>query len=70
MIDAIGVIGNGFVGGAIVQGFNTFKNVLVYDSNPMKSLHTLEEVWRMNKTVRENWDWADSPSAVSSMENN
>jgi len=40
----IGVIGNGFVGGAIVQGFNTFKNVLVYDSNPMKSLHTLEEV--------------------------
>jgi nucleotide sugar dehydrogenase len=37
----IGVIGNGFVGGAIVRGFSTYCDVRVYDNNPKKSMHSL-----------------------------
>ncbi len=38
----IGVIGNGFVGSAIANGFNTY-NVKVFDKNPNISQNTLEE---------------------------
>ena len=37
----IGVIGNGFVGGALVRGFNTYCNVSVYDVDPKKSANSL-----------------------------
>lgn len=44
----IGVIGNGFVGGAVRNGFSPNvgcdAEVFVYDKNPNKSTHTLQEV--------------------------
>ena len=43
----IGVVGNGFVGGAVKFGFSPQTGcdaeVRVYDKNPEKSTHTLEE---------------------------
>ena len=43
----IGVVGNGFVGGAVKFGFSPQvgcdAEVRVYDKNPSKSTHTLEE---------------------------
>tara|TARA_R110000824_G_scaffold197814_1_gene381455 strand:- start:74 stop:913 length:840 start_codon:yes stop_codon:yes gene_type:complete len=42
--NTIGVIGNGFVGGAIIQGFSTFKKILSYDKDPLKSVDSLEDV--------------------------
>ena len=43
----IGVVGNGFVGGAVKFGFSPQvgcdAEVRVYDKNPIKSTHTLEE---------------------------
>ena len=44
MRTTIGIVGNGFVGGAIVQGFSTFKDVVVYDKDPKRSVNTLEEI--------------------------
>ena len=40
----IGVIGNGFVGEAIVYAFSPLFNIHVYDLDPLKSVSTLEEV--------------------------
>ena len=40
----IGIIGNGFVGNALYEGFKNYANVKVYDSNPLKSLNSLEDV--------------------------
>jgi len=39
----IGVIGNGFVGSAIAEGFKHYSDVKIYDSNPIRSPHTLDE---------------------------
>ena len=39
----IGVIGNGFVGSAVANGFARY-DVKVFDKNPDSSLHSLEEV--------------------------
>ena len=43
----IGVVGNGFVGGAVRYGFSpnvgVDAEVRTYDKNPNKSTHTLEE---------------------------
>ena len=47
MIDTkttVGVIGNGFVGSSVVKGFNLFCQVKFHDANPIKSMHTMEEV--------------------------
>lgn len=41
--ETIGIVGNGFVGGAIVQGFSTFKDIFVYDNDPNKSVNSLDE---------------------------
>lgn len=41
---SIGIVGNGFVGGAIVEGFKHYTDVKVHDSNHQKSMCTLEEV--------------------------
>jgi len=41
---SIGVVGNGFVGSAIVKGFLQYNDVKVYDSNECKSSHSLDEV--------------------------
>mgnify|MGYP003115085572 FL=1 len=41
----IGVVGNGFVGGAVANGFGSYaRNVRVYDINVEKRTHTLEDV--------------------------
>ena len=39
----IGVIGNGFVGSAIVAGFSLHANVRVYDKDDRRSINTLED---------------------------
>ena len=39
----IGIIGNGFVGSAIAAGFGLHTEVRIYDKNPSKSMHTLDE---------------------------
>lgn len=40
----IGVFGNGFVGGAVINGFSREFNVVYYDVNPSKSKNSIEEV--------------------------
>jgi UDPglucose 6-dehydrogenase len=42
-MNSIGVIGNGFVGGAVAEGFKHYFDVKVFDSNPKKSSNTLNE---------------------------
>lgn len=41
---SIGVIGNGFVGGAIARGFSLTAEVKIYDKDPKRSAHSFEEV--------------------------
>lgn len=45
---SIGVIGNGFVGSAIVKGFLQYNDIKIYDSNEFKSSHSLEETIQQN----------------------
>ena len=40
---SIGVIGNGFVGNAVAQGFSEIVDVKIYDSDSSRSTHTLKE---------------------------
>ena len=40
----IGIIGNGFVGSAIVSGFSLHANVKIYDAKPELSTHSLYDV--------------------------
>ena len=40
----VGVIGNGFVGEAILFAFSSVSDMYVYDTNPLKSLNDLESV--------------------------
>ena len=41
----IGIIGNGFVGSAILHGFILHvEDILIYDKDPQRSTHGLEEV--------------------------
>ncbi len=40
----IGIIGNGFVGSAIAAGFALHTNVMIYDKDPSRSTHTLQNV--------------------------
>ena len=39
----IGIIGNGFVGEAQAFAFSPVSNIKVYDVDPLKSTHTLDE---------------------------
>lgn len=39
----IGIIGSGFVGGAIARGFALTADVKIYDKNPKRAIHTFEE---------------------------
>jgi len=43
-MDDIGIIGNGFVGGAVRNGFSTVYNTFTYDTNTEKSTHTIEDI--------------------------
>ena len=40
---SIGIIGNGFVGSAIANGFALHANVRIYDINPERSTHSFSE---------------------------
>lgn len=40
----VGIIGNGFVGASIVSGLALTHDLFIYDSDPLKSMNTLEEV--------------------------
>ena len=44
MKKTVGVIGNGFVGETIAFAFSPTSEVKVYDVNPLKTTHTLNEV--------------------------
>lgn len=45
MNNCIGIIGNGFVGSAIVHGFVLHvDDILIHDKDPKKSTHTIEEI--------------------------
>ena len=44
----VGVIGNGFVGEAISFAFSPISDVLVYDTDPLKSIDDLESVHNCN----------------------
>ena len=39
----IGIIGNGFVGAAMISGFSLHANIKVYDKDIRKSMHTLSD---------------------------
>ena len=39
----IGIVGNGFVGSAIAAGFALHAKVRIYDKNPDRSIHSLQE---------------------------
>ena len=41
---SVGIIGNGFVGSAVAHGFGLHANVKIYDLNPNRATHTMEEV--------------------------
>jgi len=43
-MNKIGVIGNGFVGSAVAEGFKHYADVKVYDSNPNKSPDNFQDV--------------------------
>jgi UDPglucose 6-dehydrogenase len=43
MKDVIGIVGCGFVGKAVAKGFAQFADIKIYDIDPLKSTHTLEE---------------------------
>ena len=44
----IGIIGNGFVGRALYEGFRDSYEVYVYDNDPLRTLNTLEDINRLN----------------------
>ena len=41
----LGIVGNGFVGSAILHGFILHvDDIMIYDSDPKRSTHSLEEL--------------------------
>ena len=47
----VGIIGNGFVGSAISAGFSLHANIRIYDIDPSKSTHSLEDVINLSKFI-------------------
>jgi len=48
----LGVIGNGFVGSAIIHGFVLHSdNIFIHDANPKKSTHSLDEVVKSSDII-------------------
>lgn len=42
----VGIIGNGFVGESLAFAFSPTTNIKIYDINPLKSLNTLNEIYK------------------------
>ena len=42
----VGIIGNGFVGESIAFAFSPTTDIKIYDIDPLKSLNTLEEIYK------------------------
>ena len=47
----IGIIGNGFVGGAIASGFGLHSEIRIYDKEPNNSTHSLSEVVNLSDFI-------------------
>ena len=47
----VGIIGNGFVGSAIISGFSSHANLKIYDVDPTKSYHSFEDTVNNSKFV-------------------
>ena len=44
MKKTVGIIGNGFVGESMAFAFSPTSEVKIYDVNPLRATHTIEEV--------------------------
>jgi len=40
----LGIVGSGFIGGAIARGFSLTADIRIFDKNPQKSIHTFDQV--------------------------
>jgi UDPglucose 6-dehydrogenase len=61
----IGVIGNGFVGSAIVGGFSLVADIMVYDNDALRSTHSLEELVAQSEYI-----FVSVPTPMKKSENN
>ena len=61
---SIGIIGNGFVGSAVAGGFSLHANVMIYDKDPHRSTHSLEQVLDQSEYV-----FVGVPTPMHSVEN-
>ena len=68
----IGIIGNGFVGGAVAYGFRDQKP-LIYDINPEASTHNFDDVAKVLVNKQQNFVvtgenfWKSSPHTPESV---
>ena len=60
----IGIIGNGFVGSAVASGFALHANVMIYDKDPRRSTHSLEQILDRSEYV-----FVGVPTPMHSVEN-
>ena len=61
----IGVIGNGFVGSAIVGGFSLVADVMVHDNDALRSTHSLKELVTESEYI-----FVSVPTPMKKSENN
>ena len=47
----VGILGNGFVGESQTFAFSPIADIRVYDIDPLKSTHTLEEIFKSDFLV-------------------
>ena len=47
----VGIIGNGFVGSAIASGFGLHADIKIYDKDPERSTHTLDETINQSEFI-------------------
>ena len=47
----VGIVGNGFVGSSIVSGLSLTHEIRIFDKDPLRSTHTLEETVQQSDFV-------------------